>query len=151
MYHKKEIGKQCRPRPDAAECGVWSGSTLFALSSEISTTHDHKNKSDTPYIGNWPVQRTEAEESTPHKWVKERSAEEFMRGLFNDACVIFWFMLLVLIWIALTRYVVGTHLNCLYLFRQFRWLLLRPSTPTFDNLPWQIWHSIACRYVLNLW
>ena len=24
------LGKQCRPRSDAAECGVWSGSTLFA-------------------------------------------------------------------------------------------------------------------------
>ena len=27
--HKRDIGKQCRPRSDAAKCGVWSGSTLF--------------------------------------------------------------------------------------------------------------------------
>ena len=30
--HKKDTDKQCRPRSDAAEYGVWSGSTLFALS-----------------------------------------------------------------------------------------------------------------------
>ena len=28
--YKKDIGKQCRPWSDAAERGVWSGSTLFA-------------------------------------------------------------------------------------------------------------------------
>ena len=27
---KRVIGKQCRPRSDAAECGIWSGSPLFA-------------------------------------------------------------------------------------------------------------------------
>ena len=41
--HKRNIGKQCRPRSDAAERCVRSGSTLFALNSEISTKHD-KNK-----------------------------------------------------------------------------------------------------------
>ena len=35
--HKMEIDKQCRPRSDATERGVWSGSTLFALSPEIPT------------------------------------------------------------------------------------------------------------------
>ena len=39
--HKRDIGKQCRPRSDATEWGVWSGSTLFALISEISTKHDN--------------------------------------------------------------------------------------------------------------
>ena len=34
--HKRDIGKQCRPRSDAAERGVWSGSTLFALRTGIS-------------------------------------------------------------------------------------------------------------------
>ena len=29
--HKRDIGKQCRSWSDAAERGVWSGSTLFAL------------------------------------------------------------------------------------------------------------------------
>ena len=28
--YKMDIGKQCRPRSDAAERGVWSGSTLSA-------------------------------------------------------------------------------------------------------------------------
>ena len=31
--HKRDIGKQCRPRSDAEERGVWSESTLFALTS----------------------------------------------------------------------------------------------------------------------
>ena len=30
------IGKQCRPRSDAAERGVWSESTLFASDTELS-------------------------------------------------------------------------------------------------------------------
>ena len=32
---KRVIGKQCRPRSDAAECGIWSGSPLFANSLAI--------------------------------------------------------------------------------------------------------------------
>ena len=36
--HKRDIGKQCRPRSDAAECGVWSGSTLFAITLENFNT-----------------------------------------------------------------------------------------------------------------
>ena len=36
-------GKQCRPKSDAIEHGVWSGSTLIALSSELSTKHDNNN------------------------------------------------------------------------------------------------------------
>ena len=31
-----DIGKQCRPRSDAAKLGVWSGSTLFAFKVGIS-------------------------------------------------------------------------------------------------------------------
>ena len=37
--HKRDIGKPCRLRSDAAERGVWSGSTLFALKAGISVTH----------------------------------------------------------------------------------------------------------------
>ena len=35
--------------------GVWSGSTLFALNTEISVTHGNNNKKqpDTPFIGKW--------------------------------------------------------------------------------------------------
>ena len=32
---KRVIGKQCRPRSDATECGIWSGSPMFANSSTI--------------------------------------------------------------------------------------------------------------------
>ena len=32
---KRVFGKQWRPRSDAAECGVWSGSPLFANSLAI--------------------------------------------------------------------------------------------------------------------
>ena len=32
---KRVIGKQCRPRSDAAECGIWSGYSLFANSLTI--------------------------------------------------------------------------------------------------------------------
>ena len=32
---KRVIDKQCRPRSDAAECGIWSRSPLFANSSTI--------------------------------------------------------------------------------------------------------------------
>ena len=37
--HKKDIGKQCRPRSDAAECGIWSGPVLFALNKWIFIKH----------------------------------------------------------------------------------------------------------------
>ena len=34
---KKIISTQCRPRSDAAECGIWSVSALFALFANSST------------------------------------------------------------------------------------------------------------------
>ena len=37
IIHVAQINKQFRPRSDAAERGVWSGSTRFSLSSDIST------------------------------------------------------------------------------------------------------------------
>ena len=37
-------GKQCRPRSDVAECGIWSGSTLFALTTGISIKYSNNNK-----------------------------------------------------------------------------------------------------------
>ena len=44
VSHKRDISKQCRPRSNAAECGVWSGSTLFALSTGISIKYgNNKN------------------------------------------------------------------------------------------------------------
>ena len=42
--HKWDNGKQSRPRSDAAECGVWSGSILFALNTGISIKYgNNKN------------------------------------------------------------------------------------------------------------
>ena len=47
--HKWDIGKQCRLRLDAAERGVWSGSTLFALTTGLSIKHgNNQNWPDTP-------------------------------------------------------------------------------------------------------
>ena len=55
-----DIGKQCRPRSEAAERGVWSGSTLFALNIGISRKHaNKKNYQDTPSMENGKVQRVE--------------------------------------------------------------------------------------------
>ena len=46
-------------------------STLFALSSEISTEYDNikKKQPDTPYTEDGSVQTVEVEESTQQKWV----------------------------------------------------------------------------------
>ena len=69
--YKRNIGKQCRPRSDATERGVWSGSTLFALSSETLIKHgNNKNLPYAPYSGNGPVRRVKVEKSIRHKWVK---------------------------------------------------------------------------------
>ena len=45
---KTITSKQCQPRSDAAECSIWSGSTLFALTTGISIKHsNNKNQLDT--------------------------------------------------------------------------------------------------------
>ena len=68
---KWDTGKQCRSRTDAATRGVWSGSTMFALTIGTSIKHgNNQNWPDSPYIGNGPVQRFKVEESTRHKGVK---------------------------------------------------------------------------------
>ena len=41
VSHKRNFSKQYRPRSDAAERGVWSGSTLFALNTEIYIKHSN--------------------------------------------------------------------------------------------------------------
>ena len=48
--HKWDIGKQCRPRSDAAECGIWSGPALFAVSTGISIKHGYIKKNLTPLL-----------------------------------------------------------------------------------------------------
>ena len=39
-----DIGKQCRPRSDAASCGVWSGSSLFLTGFSITNRRKMKKK-----------------------------------------------------------------------------------------------------------
>ena len=76
MKLKKDgLYNQSRPRSDAAEHGVWSGSTLLALYTEISikivivkTSH--------PSIGNRSVQRVVVDDSTRRKWVKTKLKKE---------------------------------------------------------------------------
>ena len=46
--HKRDLCKQCRPRSDAAERGVWSGSTLFALRMGISLISNNTKRNRTP-------------------------------------------------------------------------------------------------------
>ena len=51
VSHKMDLGKQCRPRSDAADCGIYSGSKLFAFRTEISIKHNNnKNEPDILYI-----------------------------------------------------------------------------------------------------
>ena len=77
VSHKRNILKQCRPRSDATGRRFCSGSTLFTLSTRIYMKHGinkKKTKTDTPSIGNGPVQRLDVEKSIGHKWVKQFSS-----------------------------------------------------------------------------
>ena len=69
--HERDIGKQCRPRSDAAVHGVWAGFTLFALQAWISIKHGNKVKkiTDTASIWSGPVQRAAAGEPTCINWL----------------------------------------------------------------------------------
>ena len=59
-YYKRQICKQWRPRSDAAERGVWSGSTPFVLNTETSLTNDNtKTKESFLKIGNGIAQNKE--------------------------------------------------------------------------------------------
>ena len=41
---KRVTDKKCRPRSDATQCGIWSGSTLFSLNTGISIKYsNYKN------------------------------------------------------------------------------------------------------------
>ena len=41
--NKRNIGKHCRPISDAAERGVWSGSTLFTITLECFNNNNNNN------------------------------------------------------------------------------------------------------------
>ena len=79
--HKWGIGKQCRPRSDAAERGVWSGSTLFAI--RLESFNNKSNYDDfyiTPLYG--PFQSSWWESLLKifrHKWVKVLSTINCIR------------------------------------------------------------------------
>ena len=70
--HKRGICKQCRPRSDAADRGVWSGSSLIELNIWISIKHgNNKNYPDT-LILKMDRFKLKVEESTRHEWVNVR-------------------------------------------------------------------------------
>ena len=46
--HFWDKGKQCRPRSDAAECSVWSGSTLFAYRNFYLKWNENEKVHRTP-------------------------------------------------------------------------------------------------------
>ena len=46
VSHKRDICKQCRPRSDAAEWNIWSGSTLFAFNTGIEKKNPKKRRSN---------------------------------------------------------------------------------------------------------
>ena len=48
--HKRDTGKQCRPRSDAAERGVWSRSTLLAFNTGISIKHGKTKNNQTSLL-----------------------------------------------------------------------------------------------------
>ena len=60
VSHKRDIGKQCRSRSDAAERGVWLESTLFALNTRVSLKPDTNKKKLTrhPFYWNWTCPKT---------------------------------------------------------------------------------------------
>ena len=68
----KDMGKWYWPRSEAAERGVWLGSTMFALNTGISIKHDiDKNKTcRKTCTRKGHVNRVEVAKSTRHEWVK---------------------------------------------------------------------------------
>ena len=48
--HEKDIGKQCRPKSDVTERGVWSGCTMFAFNEWISIKHGNNKNNQTPCV-----------------------------------------------------------------------------------------------------
>ena len=60
-----DIEKECSPRSDAAESGVWSGSALFASNTEISIISGNaKNKDKHPLDWKGTGPKSEVEKST---------------------------------------------------------------------------------------
>ena len=77
-----DIGKQWRPRPDAAECGIWSRSPLFAY--RIFHQNLNKNENYHPAIlkmemdwSNWYT----VGNSIWHKWVEQSLQANSPRNL----------------------------------------------------------------------
>ena len=79
--HKRDIGKQCRPRSDAAECRMWHLIRVYTVCIKyryLYKTCNNKNWPGTPYIGNGLVRRMKVEESILHKWVKWRKKKTYI-------------------------------------------------------------------------
>ena len=62
VFRKTGLSKQCRPRLDATECSVQSGSTLFATHPAILNTNKDDNKT---------INRTKHETSTCNSVFRE--------------------------------------------------------------------------------
>ena len=92
--HFWDIGKQCRPTSDAAECSFWSESSLFANRNiywnRIKIT---KSTPDTPKIGNGLVQLIWMDGFTSQMWVKVR-----LQILYSQLCYWTWPRLWESIW-----------------------------------------------------
>ena len=66
-----DIGKQCRPRPDAALSGVWSRSSLFAYKNfNYKYNKNEKNTPDIPWMTNGLTQCIWMGKSLRFIWVK---------------------------------------------------------------------------------
>ena len=52
-FLKRGIGKQRRPGSETTERGIWPGSTLFALNTDISLNHGNNKKKLTTHPFYW--------------------------------------------------------------------------------------------------
>ena len=66
-----DLGKQCRPRSDAAARSVLLGSTLFAYRLSIKNKIKMKKAPDTPKVGKSLIQLLRMEKFTQHIWVND--------------------------------------------------------------------------------
>ena len=82
--HKRDTGKLFRSRSDAAERGVCLGSSLFALSPEISVINgNNKKQFKHPLNWQWICPKREVEEST---CITQRNVSHWSPLGFDSLC-----------------------------------------------------------------
>ena len=79
-----DIVKQCRPRSDAAELGVWSGSWLFV---DRNISSKWKSTPNTPKIENGLVQLKRVDRSTRQIWVQVCVKQTYLSTQMISACL----------------------------------------------------------------